>query len=389
MNGHHCQNASVPQHIYGHVCSEILYGLDKEKVGQFEPCVIFGVTSIPSRALHFSILCESGAQWARIPINMLRHRKPEAGARLHPMENLQMWDAHGWCFSVTEYEYLREMGCKYRLKDGSMVDASYWFTLDHTDNGFSLYPPEHKCYHLLLLEDGSGQIAAMPNNRIVWKDFSFVKPREKFDYRVMHETTWHAEEGRRNPQETAHTQDPEVTSAPLCRSATCGIPCDCNKPEVTSATVEILPDMEWPVCIYCAGTDKCQCREKAEVTSRCVPKPKWAERTDDSEDIELFAGADVPCGEPPLKKALEELTAIQEIAAIKCYGDKNAIWFIPPSGNGRYISSFSERLQIALVPENLLREQFPKVELPLALEKTIEFPAAEQLHEWLKELACG
>lgn len=88
-----------------------------------------------------------------------------------------------------------------------MVPASYWFTLDHTDNGFSQYPPEHKCYHLLLLEDGTGQIAAMPNNRILWKDKSFVRPGHKFDYKVMAPVTWHAEEGRRNPQETAHTQD--------------------------------------------------------------------------------------------------------------------------------------------------------------------------------------
>ena len=79
-----------------------------------------------------------------------------------------------------------------------MVPASYWFTLDHTDNGYSQYPPEHKCYHLLLLEDGSGQIAAQPNNRILWRDDSFVKPQpEKLaEYRVMPDQTWHAELGR-------------------------------------------------------------------------------------------------------------------------------------------------------------------------------------------------
>lgn len=206
---HHCQNASVPQHIYGLVCKEILHGLDESKAGQFEQCVIFGVTSIPSRALHFSILCESGAQWARIPLHMLRHHYPDAGAPVHPLPSLQCWDNHGWDFSVTKYEYLREMGCEFRTPDGKMIPASYWFTLDHTENGYSLYPPEHKCYHLLLLEDGSGQIAAMPNNRILWKDDSFVKAGHPLDYKVMAETTWHAEEGRRNPQETAITQDVE------------------------------------------------------------------------------------------------------------------------------------------------------------------------------------
>jgi hypothetical protein len=222
---HHTLNASVPQHIYGYVCKEILYGLDPQYVGQFEPCVIFGVTSIPSRALHFSILCESGAQWARIPIHMLRWDVPDSkldieelmrsngknycSHKTHPMENLQCWDCHGWDFSTVRYEYLREMGCEYRTPDGRMIPASYWFTLDHTDNGYSQYPPEHKCYHLLLLEDGSGQIAAMPNNRIVWKDDSFVKPGHDLKYKVMNETTWHAEAGRRNPQDTAMTDDTE------------------------------------------------------------------------------------------------------------------------------------------------------------------------------------
>lgn len=202
---HHCLNASVPQHLYGHVCAEILHGLDPAYVGKFEPCVIFGITSIPSRALHFSILCESGAQWARIPLHMLRWEMPEREPR--PLGDLQCWDSHGWDFSVTRYEYLREMGCQYRTPEGEMIDAFYWFTLDHTDNGFSQYPPEHKCYHLLRLEDGSGQIAAMPNNRILWRDKSWVKSGHRLDYKVMHETTWHAEEGRRNPQDTAITQD--------------------------------------------------------------------------------------------------------------------------------------------------------------------------------------
>ncbi len=220
---HHTLNASVPQHQYGLVQKDILQGLDGDM--GFEPCVIIGVTSIPSRCLHFSILCESGAQWARIPIHKLRWQKPKeqrieflCGDGLtranyaipnHPISDLQCWDCHGWDFSTVQYEYLREMGCEYRTPDGRLIPASYWFTLDHTDNGFSQYPPEHKCYHLLLLEDGSGQIAAMPNNRILWKDDSFVKrDLEKIKtYRVMDPQTWHAESGRSNPQDTAITQE--------------------------------------------------------------------------------------------------------------------------------------------------------------------------------------
>jgi len=209
---HHTLNASVPQHLYGLVQKDILQGLDGD--AGFEPCVIIGVTSIPSRCLHFSILCESGAQWARIPIHKLRWEKPRAVTFehqdiLHPISDLQCWDSHGWDFSTVQYEYLREMGCEYLTPNGTKIPASYWFTLDHTDNGFSQYPSEHKCYHLLLLEDGSGQIAAMPNNRILWKDDSFVKPNPDAlkKYSVMPPQTWHAESGRHNPQATAITRE--------------------------------------------------------------------------------------------------------------------------------------------------------------------------------------
>ena len=206
-----CVNASIPQHRYGYVCKEILYGLDAAFEGQFEPCVLFGITSIPSRALHFSILCESGAQWARIPLHLVRHACPEPGAPEHALTDLQQWDAFGYDFGVVQYAYLREMACQFRALDGRWIQASYWFTIDHFDNGYSDCPSQHKCYHLLLLEDGSGQIAAMPNNRVVWHDQSFVKPGHPFNYRTMAPETWHAEyrptQPHLNPQDTALTTD--------------------------------------------------------------------------------------------------------------------------------------------------------------------------------------
>lgn len=209
---HYTQNGNIPQHLFGYAASEILYGLDPEKVGEFEFCSIFGVTSIPSRALHFTILLESKAQFTRIPIHMIRHEMPKPGAPVRDCHDLQFWDSHGWQFSVIQYDYLREMGCHFLDRNGNKVPASYWFTLDWTDNGWSLYPPEHKCAHLLLLEDGSGQVAAMPNNRILWEDNAIVGKdsvtADKRGYKVMPPVTWHAEAGR-NPQDTAITQDVE------------------------------------------------------------------------------------------------------------------------------------------------------------------------------------
>jgi hypothetical protein len=54
--------------------------------------------------------------------------------------------------------------------------------------------------------DGSGQIAAMPNNRIAWHDPSFVRgdiPK----YKVMADVTWHCEQqALDNPHDTAFTK---------------------------------------------------------------------------------------------------------------------------------------------------------------------------------------
>jgi len=194
--------------------------MDEQFRNIWEPCVIFGITSIPSRAWHFSIMCESGAQWARVPLHMLRHELPSNDIKTarfplvaalrpesHELHELQMWDCHGWEFGVCQYEYLREMNCQYRQRNGSLVPARYWFTVDHTDNGWSQFPPEHKCYHFLLLEDGTGQIAAQPNNRIVWRDDSFTKSGHPMDYRVVDRKIWHSEGQHINAQETAITSD--------------------------------------------------------------------------------------------------------------------------------------------------------------------------------------
>jgi hypothetical protein len=205
---HHTLTASVPQHLYGYVEKQVLYGMDPAKVGLFEPCVILAVTSRPSRALHFEILCESGAKWANIPLHMLRYHLPEADAPVHDLSELQAWDCHGWQFAAFQLEYLREMNCTFRTPKKKIVSGSYWFTLDHTDNGFSLYPPEHKNYNLILLSDGSGQIAAMPNNRVLWDDKSFVKPGHPLDYSVISDETYHSETSV-NPQDSAFTKDLE------------------------------------------------------------------------------------------------------------------------------------------------------------------------------------
>lgn len=202
---HHTLTASLPQHYYGWVDSRFTHGMDESYKGELEECVILAITSRPSRALHFEIMTKSGAKWANAPLHLVYWEKPTAPA--HKLSDLQCWDCHGWNFALFSIEYLREMQCDYLTPSRELIPARYGFTLDHTDNGFSLYPPEHKNYNILFLEDGSGQIAAMPNNRIFYKDNSFVKRPKEFDYKVVNTAIYHAEDIDINPQDSAITKE--------------------------------------------------------------------------------------------------------------------------------------------------------------------------------------
>jgi hypothetical protein len=191
-------NASLP-HIYGVVKNDILFGMTLTE-GVTE-CVIFGATSIPARCLHFSVMLDTGAQWARIPLHMLGWQR---GDMRHKLQDLQVWDCMGWDFEVITYDYLREMECEVLMGE-KRVPGRYWVTVDHTDNPYSNHPPQHKTFVLVKLLDGSGQIAAMPNNRILWRDPSFVDQKELPRYRTMAATTWHCEQ--QDIQKHAITKD--------------------------------------------------------------------------------------------------------------------------------------------------------------------------------------
>ena len=63
------------------------------------------------------------------------------------------------------------------------------------DTDHSEIPHEHKCAHVLALEDGN--YAAQPNNRIIWSIPSFtVKDEVPFDWKVQ-TSEWNVEDDLR------------------------------------------------------------------------------------------------------------------------------------------------------------------------------------------------
>lgn len=162
-------NADTPL-LYCHLRREFLYDQQRGH-GETVPFVVFGVASVPGRALMFHGLTEEGACIYRLPITALVHR-PDA-PRL-PLDVLQLWDCLSAEVSVTEYDYLKLLRVRTVLKDRQWYDGVYLFTVDWTGSSMADNPGEggHKCAHILQLENGC--YAAQPNNRIQWFEPSFV-----------------------------------------------------------------------------------------------------------------------------------------------------------------------------------------------------------------------
>jgi hypothetical protein len=90
-----------------------------------------------------------------------------------PLDFLQLWDCLSYNISVIEKRVLRGVKTYTTMKDQSIVEGEYLFTIDTThsdpneiDCGWSETPNEHKCYNISKLENG--QICAQPNNRTRW-----------------------------------------------------------------------------------------------------------------------------------------------------------------------------------------------------------------------------
>lgn len=188
-------NASIP-HLYCLLRREFLYDQQRGH-GEYEPCAVFGVTSIQSRAVMFVAMTERGAQVDRLPVSAFCW-KPCPPL---PLGVLELWDAFSYDVAVTEFDYLRGLSCLVRGKDRQYRKGEYVLTLDWARSAYAEDAGEggHKSAHLIRLE--TGHFSLMPNNRIFWREPSFVtKPlqpgvRLKHGHYLTNSHNWTAEDG--------------------------------------------------------------------------------------------------------------------------------------------------------------------------------------------------
>lgn len=169
-------------HFKCYVRAEYLFNLESN-FNEFIPCRVFGATSLNGRSVGFHIMTHQGAQIARIPVHALAAAED---ASIMPLDWLQLWDCFSYQMTAIEYDYLSLMRCKVFMKDKKWYAGTYVFTFDWCGGDYAEDPSEHKCGHLIELDNGC--FAIQPNNRIYWEEPGFITkpftPDERPGYKV-------------------------------------------------------------------------------------------------------------------------------------------------------------------------------------------------------------
>ena len=190
-------NANIPVQ-YAQIKKEYLYDLKKHH-GEVCDCIIFGISCITGRAILFHALMENGAIFYRLPISAFiqrgfdRARVPE-----QRLDELELWNSFSYYPAVNCWDILDGQSGKYFGKDKKTYHGKYLFTIDfaHPESNIlntehSEVPHEHKCAHILALENGN--YAAQPNNSLIWSIPSFTVKDDIPDWKVQ-TSEWNVED---------------------------------------------------------------------------------------------------------------------------------------------------------------------------------------------------
>ena len=192
-------NANIPV-MYCQIRREYLYDCKKHH-GEVEDCMVFGIASMSGHALLFHAIMENGGIFYRLPISaFIQHGFDVKKVPRMRLDELELWDCFSYYPSVTVFDALSSQAGKYLGKDKKWYTGSYLFTIDWAhpesnivDTDHSEIPQEHKCAHIMALNNGN--YAAQPNNRILWHISSFTVRDEIPDWDVQ-TTEWTVEDSR-------------------------------------------------------------------------------------------------------------------------------------------------------------------------------------------------
>ena len=153
-------------------------------------------SSLPKQVPLFHYLMTDGGLWWRAPISAFC-TKP--GVKELPLNELVMWDSFSYNFSVTTFYQLAGSKMSYISRRKVKREGTYLFTIDwcagdpnELNFGYAEKPDQHKCGHVIELDDGN--YAIQPNNRLRAFDPSLAAdPSEQLINRLVNTKTWSVE----------------------------------------------------------------------------------------------------------------------------------------------------------------------------------------------------
>jgi hypothetical protein len=133
-----------------------------------------GVSVTPGRSIGCHLLLENGALVVDLPLHALRG----ANVDYSPVQlsDVVAWDCYGWSAEAWQPESLSGLSCTLLSSDHRLIVGAgvLWFALDHTADGYSLTPDQHK--HLWVVERQSDHaIMLLPQDRFLIEELSFTK----------------------------------------------------------------------------------------------------------------------------------------------------------------------------------------------------------------------
>ena len=169
----------------------------KDSHDKYFECVVFGFTSIPKQVPLFHYMMTDGGIWWRAPISAFC-KKPDTPEM--PLNELMLWDSFSYNVSVTRFYQLD--GCKmiYTSRRKKQLEGTYLFTIDwcagdynELDFGYAEKPDQHKCGHVIALDNGN--YAIQPNNRLRIFDPSMAAdPSKPLIHRLVNTRIWSVED---------------------------------------------------------------------------------------------------------------------------------------------------------------------------------------------------
>lgn len=148
----------------------------------------------------FHFLMEDGGIWWRMPINAFCWKNDAPEMDIH---DLVLWNSFSPYITVTVFDNLRGMRMEYSDRHRQKHHGVYVMTFDWhwpeantTNIGWSENPGQHKCGHLIKLDNGN--FAIQPNNRVILKDPSFTtKLGNPVIERILNHHMWSVEDADR------------------------------------------------------------------------------------------------------------------------------------------------------------------------------------------------